>query len=157
MKGGYNRHRGSNIPKTNNILQMGEEKKYTFLDGLEKKMRGEGFTLREIKEVKKKVRFRQKVNDISHRVLGTKKKPLHNIEATAFRQVKKSRKARKRKKKKEKNNTKAKKKEESPAAISNNSTRRTSLFNRVRTSIKPILDIVNVEAPKPRPTPKPTS
>lgn len=102
MKGRYNRQRGSNRPKTNNRLQMGEEEKYIYRDGLEKKMREEGFRLREINEVKKKIRFRQKVNDISHRVLGTKKKPLHNIEARAFREVKKSRKARKARKRKRK-------------------------------------------------------
>lgn len=60
MKGGYNRQRGSNRPKTKNILQMEEGEKYTFRDGLQKKREREKKRTRRArrKEKEKNKRFK---------------------------------------------------------------------------------------------------
>lgn len=115
---------------------------------LQKKMREHGFRLHEREKVKKKVRFRQNLNQFSHRLLGTKKKSLHEIDNKAFRRVKKSKIARRRKK--QRRFIKAKtKKGQTPAAIANNFTRSNSFLNNFRSSIKP-LKIVYLQAPTSR-------
>tara|TARA_B110001450_G_C17662898_1_gene498139 strand:+ start:2857 stop:3039 length:183 start_codon:yes stop_codon:yes gene_type:complete len=58
MKVGYTKRHSNGIKRNANDL---------------KKMRAERFTVREREKVERKVRFRQNLNDFSHRVLGTRK------------------------------------------------------------------------------------
>ena len=118
------------------------------INNLKKKMNDKGFTQRDKKEYKQKVRFSKNVNAVTHRLGITGHKSINEIRNTAFEQQVKKIRSRRAKKPYHKKNIKTRAKEKK-----DNINKGNEILNKLRTSLRTSLRPIKefkISLPTPR-------